>query len=119
MVHGVTYSGAISRSVWHGVRNFHRSSWSGYDLYERVHQDRKEVDERTRGVVKVAPHKFYNMADQLSATAAIGYGAKVSLLGEVDLIVSIIAGVLVAISAGLSIYLNLKRHKQEQQDDQS
>jgi hypothetical protein len=67
--------------------------------------------------VKVAPHKLHHIADQLSATAAIGYGAKVSLLGDIDLIVSIIAGVLVAISAGLSIYFNLKRHKQEQQDD--
>lgn len=51
------------------------------------------------------------VAESLAAGAAVGYGARI--LAEVDLIVSIVAGLLVAASAGISIYLNLKRRKEE------
>lgn len=51
------------------------------------------------------------IAESLSAGAAVGYGARI--LAEVDLIVSIVAGLLVAASAGVSLYLNLKRRQEE------
>lgn len=64
-------------------------------------------------------NKVHNIADQMAAGSAIGYGAKVTFLGEVDMIVSIIAGVLVAASAGFSLYLNWQRWKQEQKDKEN
>lgn len=51
------------------------------------------------------------VAESLAAGAAVGYGARI--LAEVDLIVSIVAGLLVAVSAGVSIYMNLKRRQEE------
>ena len=51
------------------------------------------------------------VAESLAAGAAVGYGARI--LAEIDLIVSIVAGVLVAVSAGVSIYLNVQRRKEE------
>lgn len=53
------------------------------------------------------------VAESLAAGSAVGYGARI--LAEVDLIVSIVAGLLVAASAGISIYLNLKRRKEEKE----
>lgn len=49
-------------------------------------------------------HIFSNTADALAAGSAVGFGA--TLLADVELFVSIVAGVLVAASAGLSLYLN-------------
>jgi len=58
------------------------------------------------------PHKHaLTVAESLAAGSAVGYGAK--LLADVDLIVSIVAGLLVAASAGVSLYLNLKRRQEE------
>ena len=54
------------------------------------------------------------IADSLSAGAAVGFG--VHMLADVEVIVSIIAGLLVAASAGLSIYLNWQRLKAEKKD---
>jgi len=51
------------------------------------------------------------VAESLAAGSAVGYGARI--LAEVDLIVSIVAGLLVAASAGVSLYLNLKRRQEE------
>ena len=53
------------------------------------------------------------IADPLAAGAAVGFGVK--LLTELDLIVSILAGLLVAASAGFSLYLNIKRRKEEKE----
>lgn len=44
--------------------------------------------------------------DAIAAGAAVGFGVK--LLADVELIISIIAGLAVAVSAGLSIYLNYR-----------
>ena len=61
------------------------------------------------------PHKHaITIAESLAAGSAVGYGAR--LLAEVDLIVSIVAGVLVAASAGVSLYLNLKRRQEEKKN---
>lgn len=54
------------------------------------------------------------IADSLSAGAAVGFG--VHMIADVEVIVSIIAGLLVAASAGLSIYLNWQRLKAEKKD---
>jgi hypothetical protein len=54
------------------------------------------------------------IADSLSAGAAVGFG--VHMLADVEVIVSIIAGLFVAASAGLSIYLNWQRLKAEKKD---
>ena len=51
------------------------------------------------------------VAESLAAGSAVGYGARI--LAEVDLFVSIVAGILVAASAGVSLYLNLKRRQEE------
>jgi len=56
------------------------------------------------------------VADSLAAGSAVGFGA--NLLYDVEVIVSIIAGLLVACSAGLSIYLNWARYKKEQPKEQ-
>ena len=53
------------------------------------------------------------VADPLAAGAAVGFGVK--MLTNMDLIVSIIAGVLVAASAGFSLYLNWKRRQEEKE----
>lgn len=53
------------------------------------------------------------VADPLAAGAAVGFGVK--MLTNMDLIVSIIAGVLVAASAGFSLYLNIKRRREEKE----
>lgn len=53
-------------------------------------------------------------ADSLAAGSAVGFGAR--MLYDVEVIVSIIAGVLVACSAGLSIYLNWQRHKKHEEE---
>lgn len=52
-----------------------------------------------------------NVAESLAAGAAVGYGARI--LADIDLIVSIVAGLLVAASAGVSLYLNIQRRKEE------
>lgn len=49
--------------------------------------------------------------DALAAGSAIGFG--VNLAADVELIVSIIAGVLVAASAALSIWLNWRAYKKD------
>lgn len=54
------------------------------------------------------------IADSLSAGAAVGFG--VHMIADVEVIVSIIAGLFVAASAGLSIYLNWQRLKAEKKD---
>ncbi len=56
------------------------------------------------------------IADPLAAGAAVGFGVK--MLTNMDLIVSIVAGLLVAASAGFSLYLNLKRRKEEKRAKQ-
>ena len=56
------------------------------------------------------------VADSLSAGAAVGFG--VHMLANVEIIVSIIAGLLVAASAGLSIYLNWQRLKTEKKNSE-
>lgn len=62
------------------------------------------------------PQKYIlTVAESLAAGSAVGYGAR--LLAEVDLIVSIVAGLLVAASAGVSLYLNLKRRQEEKKTD--
>lgn len=61
------------------------------------------------------PQKLVHpVADSLSAGAAVGFG--VHMIADVEIIVSIIAGLLVAASAGLSIYLNWQRLKAEKKD---
>lgn len=58
------------------------------------------------------------VADTLTAGGAIGYGYK--MLQELDIIVSIVAGCLVAVSAGFSIYLHWQEHKRRKAEkDQS
>jgi hypothetical protein len=59
------------------------------------------------GVAITMPlHRTAAAADTLTVASAATYG--VTWLAEVDTIISIIAGVLVAISAGFSIYLHLR-----------
>jgi hypothetical protein len=64
--------------------------------------------------VNVPQKHVITIAESLAAGSAVGYGAR--LLAEVDLIVSIVAGVLVAVSAGVSIYMNLKRRQEEKKN---
>jgi hypothetical protein len=49
--------------------------------------------------------------DALAAGSAVGFGIKIA--SDVEVIVSIVAGVLVAASAGLSIWLNWRAYKKE------
>ena len=49
--------------------------------------------------------------DVLAAGSAVGFGLK--LASDVEVIVSIVAGALVAISAGLSIWLNVRAYQKE------
>lgn len=123
MVHGTSISGEVYGSIRDGFRNFHGASWIRNNIHERVHQDGQRlariITAAERHVtVAVATNKLHHIADQLSAGAAIGYGAKVTLIGEIDMIVSIIAGILVAFSAGLSIYLNIKQHNRRQKEEE-
>jgi hypothetical protein len=61
--------------------------------------------------------KIVNHAgDAIAAGAAVGFGVK--LLADVELIISIIAGLAVAVSAGLSIYLNYRDRIKNKSDDQ-
>lgn len=70
---------------------------------------------------RVVQHKIGTMqvADTLTAGGAIGYGYK--MLQELDIIVSIVAGCLVAVSAGFSIYLHWQEHRRRKaaEKDQS
>ena len=63
-------------------------------------------------------HLFTHTADALAAGSALGFGA--TLLADVEMIVSILAGLLVAASAGLSLYLNWRDRikKNDDSDDQ-
>lgn len=54
-------------------------------------------------------------ADTLAAGSAIGFGLK--LASDVEVIVSIVAGVLVAGSAGLSIWLNLREYRRQKREE--
>ena len=58
-----------------------------------------------------------NAGDAIAAGSAVGFG--VHLLANVELIVSIIAGVLVAASAALSIYLNWRDRVKEKNEENS
>ncbi len=49
--------------------------------------------------------------DVLAAGSAVGFGIKIA--SDVEVIVSIIAGILVAASAALSIWLNWRAYKKE------
>lgn len=49
--------------------------------------------------------------DALAAGSAVGFGIKIA--SDVEVIVSIIAGCLVAASAGLSIWLNWRAYQKE------
>lgn len=55
------------------------------------------------------------VADTLTAGGAIGYGYR--MLQELDIIVSIVAGCLVAVSAGFSIYLHWQEHKRRRAEE--
>lgn len=50
-----------------------------------------------------------HIADSLAAGSAVGFGYQ--LMFQLDIIISIIAGSLVAVSAGLSIYINLMERR--------
>ena len=52
--------------------------------------------------------------DTLAAGSALGFGIK--LATDVEVIVSIIAGTLVAVSAGLSIWLNWRAYRKEEKE---
>lgn len=58
--------------------------------------------------------KIAQIADSLAAGSAVGYG--VHMLTNLDLIISILAGILVAASAGLSFYMNWERRKQQKKE---
>lgn len=49
--------------------------------------------------------------DALAAGSAVGFGIK--LASDVEVYVSIVAGLLVALSAGLSIYLNWRQYRKD------
>lgn len=73
-------------------------------------------------VYKIVTQKVgaMHVADSLAAGSAVGFGYQ--LMFQLDIIISIIAGSLVAVSAGLSIYINLMERrlkKKEQVKDES
>lgn len=49
--------------------------------------------------------------DALAAGSAVGFGIQIA--SDVEVIVSIVAGILVAASAGLSIWLNWRQYKKD------
>jgi hypothetical protein len=62
---------------------------------------------------QIARQHSDDIADGLAAGSTVGFSA--TLLSDVDVIVSIIAGVLVAISAGLSIYFHVQKWRQDRE----
>jgi hypothetical protein len=74
------------------------------------------MDDRDTGRLSVAEkHIVAHTGDALAAGGAVGFGVKI--LADVELIVSIIAGLLVAASAGLSLYLNWRDRVKDKKDD--
>lgn len=67
------------------------------------------------GTVIKMPEKSKLMADGVAALS--GAGAATTLLGQVDQVVSILAGIAAIIAAGVSVYMHCTRRKKNKQKE--